>query len=455
MAPTSTPRVGWPTISTPGSCSISRASTIFCWLPPEKLAVFSRGLAGRMSYFSIFSLASATDGVDVEERAVQILRLVVIAEDRILVLLEGEHQADMVAVLRHMGEAAVAQLAGIGDADDVDRLAVEHDPAGHGAADAGDRLDQLGLAVAGDAGDADDLAGAHVEGDVVDHGDAARILDRQVLHRKLDRAGMGLALLDAQQHAAADHQLGELLDGGLRGLARRHHRALAHDRHVVGDRHDLAQLVGDQHDRLALLLELLEDAEQVVGLGRRQHAGRLVEDQDLGAAIERLENFDALLQADRQLLDDGVGIDFQPVFALEPLQLGARLGDARLEQRLALGAEDDVLQHREILDQHEMLVDHADAERDGVVGRVDRHRLAADADLAAVGLVEAVEDRHQRRLAGAVLADDAVDRAALDFEVDVAVGMDRAKALVDADQLDCSFRHAEVPPLFFIVWSKR
>ena len=29
-----------------GSRSISRASTIFCWLPPEKFAVFSRQLAG-------------------------------------------------------------------------------------------------------------------------------------------------------------------------------------------------------------------------------------------------------------------------------------------------------------------------------------------------------------------------------------------------------------------------
>ena len=38
MAPMSTPRVGWPTSSTSGSRSISRASTIFCWLPPEKLA---------------------------------------------------------------------------------------------------------------------------------------------------------------------------------------------------------------------------------------------------------------------------------------------------------------------------------------------------------------------------------------------------------------------------------
>jgi hypothetical protein len=32
-------------------------------------------------------------------------------------------------------------------------------------------------------------------------------------------------------------------------------------------------------------------------------------------------------------------------------------------------------------------------------------------DLAGIGLVKAVEDRHQRRFSGAVFADDAVDRA--------------------------------------------
>ena len=36
---------------------------------------------------------------------------------------------------------------------------------------------------------------------------------------------------------------------------------------------------------------------------------------------------------------------------------------------LAFGAEDDVFQHGEILDQHEVLVDHADADGDGVVRR--------------------------------------------------------------------------------------
>src|SRR5690606_30984077 len=59
MAPISTPRVGWPTISTSGSRSISRARTIFCWLPPEKLAVLRSALAGRMSNFSIWRRASA------------------------------------------------------------------------------------------------------------------------------------------------------------------------------------------------------------------------------------------------------------------------------------------------------------------------------------------------------------------------------------------------------------
>ena len=37
-------------------------------------------------------------------------------------------------------------------------------------------------------------------------------------------------------------------------------------------------------------------------------------------------------------------------------------------------------------------------------------RLAVDEDLAAVGCVEAVGDAHRRRLAGAVLADDGVNR---------------------------------------------
>ena len=74
---------------------------------------------------------------------------------------------------------------------------------------------------------------------------------------------------------------------------------------------------------LALVAQHAEDAEQVVGLGGRQHAGRLVENEDFGAAIQRLQDFDALLHADRKFLDQRVGIDFEAVIRLEPLQFGA------------------------------------------------------------------------------------------------------------------------------------
>ena len=313
---------------------------------------------------------------------------------------------------------------------------MEDDLAAGRVADAGENFEQLRLAVAGDAGDADDLAGADLEGNVGEAAHALCVDIAQVLHLQQRRARHGRLLRDPQQHAAADHQLGKFLRRGLRCLARRHHLAAAHHRDLVGHRHDLAQLVGDEDDRLSLLLQLAKDAEEMIGLVGRQHSRRLVEDQRVGAAIERLQDLDALLQADRQFARDGVRIDLQRVFALEPLQLGAHMRDAAFQERAAFDAEHDVFQDRERLHQHEVLVHHADARRDRRVGGMDGGFLAVDADRAGIGMVEAVEDRHQRRLAGAVLADDPVDRPLGDREVDVLVGVNRAEALVDADQLD-------------------
>ena len=69
-----------------------------------------------------------------------------------------------------------------------------------------------------------------------------------------------------------------------------------------------------------------------------------------------------------------------------------------------------------------MLVDHPDAGAHRVAGAGEGDRLAVDQDLALVGLVEPVEHVHQRALAGAVLAQQGVDLAGLDDEVDRVVG---------------------------------
>jgi hypothetical protein len=79
-----------------------------------------------------------------------------------------------------------------------------------------------------------------------------------------------------------------------------------------------------------------------------------------------------------------------------------------------------------------VLVHHPDARADRVARAADVHRPAIDQDLALVGLQQAVQDVHEGRLAGAVLAEQSVDLARLDGQVDVIVGDQITEALRDA-----------------------
>src|SRR3546814_11144668 len=97
---------------------------------------------------------------------------------------------------------------------------------------------------------------------------------------------------------------------------------------MIGDRHDLAQLVGDQHHSHALPAQRIEDAEELIRLLRCQHPRRLVENENVGATVERLQNLDALLLAARYLASQRVGVDLEAVVARQAPQLGPRLPDA-------------------------------------------------------------------------------------------------------------------------------
>ena len=86
-----------------------------------------------------------------------------VAEDRVLVGREVAHEAHAQPVLGHVAEARGAAEAGVAE-----RPALDPDRAAGRRPDAGQRLEQLRLAVAGDARDADDLAGAHREAHALD-----------------------------------------------------------------------------------------------------------------------------------------------------------------------------------------------------------------------------------------------------------------------------------------------
>ena len=193
-------------------------------------------------------------------------------------------------------------------------------------------------------------------------------------------------------------------------------------------------MVADEQHREPAAGQLVDGAEQVAHLLRHQDGGGLVEDEDARAAIEHLQDLDALALAHPEVLDQRVGPHAEAV-GLRDL-VDARAGGAEVQpQALArLAAEDDVLEHGEVVGEHEVLVHHADPGRDGLRRRPQRHDRAVDGDRPLVGALHAVQDLHQRRLAGTVLTDDRVDAARPDADVDVAVGHDAREALGDAGE---------------------
>ena len=197
-------------------------------------------------------------------------------------------------------------------------------------------------------------------------------------------------------------------DGGLSA----DHRAAAQHGDRVRDRLDFLELVRDEDDGRAAVLELPDDAEQVFGLGRGEHRGRLVEDQHGRVPDQRLDDLDPLLDADRQVLHQRVRVDLEPVAPGQLAHVAAGLAPVEQAGRAGfLHAEGDVLRDREHGHEHEVLVHHPDAGRDGVLRRVELGLLAVEQDLALVRLQQPVQDVHQGRLAGAVLAEQGVHLA--------------------------------------------
>jgi hypothetical protein len=194
--------------------------------------------------------------------------------------------------------------------------------------------------------------------------------------------------------------------------------------------------VGDEDDRLALVDQAADHLEELVDLAGGQDGGGLVEDEDLRVPVERLDQLHPLLSAHREIPDRGVRLDRQAVAAAELGDVAAGTVEVEEGPSPDLLAEDDVLGDRQDRDQLEVLMDHPDARRDGVGGRRERDPLAADQQLPGVGLVQPEHDVHQRALAGAVLAEEAMDLAPSEHEVDVGVGEHAREPLRDPADLE-------------------
>ena len=189
-----------------------------------------------------------------------------------------------------------------------------------------------------------------------------------------------------------------------------HCLAAAHHRHPRRIADHLAQLVGDQHHRVAVVREAAHEGERLDRLLVGQHRGGLVQDEDPGAEQQHLEDLDALLLGDGERADDGARVDLEAHVSRLRRHRFSGVARAAHPQRVAAG-EHDVLGDGEALHQLVVLVDHADAELGGIGRRGDGGGPAVDRDGSFVGRIEPAGDVHQGRLAGPVLPEERVDLA--------------------------------------------
>src|SRR3954470_13188524 len=243
---------------------------------------------------------------------------------------------------------------------------------------------------------------------------STRISAAAVIVELLPQGPVGLGgkhLLDAS---------GEPRDGGVLDLARPRDvdgkdaedppGPRLHQRDAGPEDGRFADVVGDEDDGLSRVLpdarELAE--EDVAGL-RVEGAERLVHEEDFGVASERAGERDPLAHAPGQLVHPGMGKVRE---AHEAEQLLDALGDA-------------VLRPPRLLERIGDVPCHVPPGEEGVVLEEDRpirtrppDRLAAEEQLALIGLVETGEEVQERRLPAAARTTQAKKLAGFDVERD-------------------------------------
>ena len=179
----------------------------------------------------------------------------------------------------------------------------------------------------------------------------------------------------------------------------------------------LFERVRDEDDGDAAPLEIAHEIEEIFLLLGRQGRGGLVENDDLGAVQHRAGDFHHLLLGGAERADDRRRRDVEIERLQELLRGDVDAAGAIVEFLLT---EKQVLRHRHGRDQRVLLKHHADAE----IARLQRG-LGRDFD--AVYRHNARGQRHdsghhlgERRFAGAILADQRMNLAARQVEIDFA-----------------------------------
>ncbi len=221
---------------------------------------------------------------------------------------------------------------------------------------------------------------------------------------------------------------------------------VAQDRDGLADLVHLLEVVRDEQEGDAGVLQGPHPREQPLDLPVVELGGGFVEDDEAGAEAQRPGDLHHLAVLDLEIGGAGVGVDVYVPGGEEVRGLGAQPAPADEAPSKRLPVDEEVLRDRQFGDDGGLLVDAGDFAAPRVPVGEGGRGFPVEADLALVGGLESGEDGDQGRLSGAVAADQGVGLAGQDGEPAVGEGGGGAVALDDAPCLYEWRRHPTVLP---------
>jgi hypothetical protein len=195
------------------------------------------------------------------------------------------------------------------------------------------------------------------------------------------RRGRGRALVQGLHvfEVLADHVADELQAGQVRGLVLADQPAVAQHGDAVGHRVHLLQEVGDEHDAHALAAQLAHDGEEFL----HSCSSRL----EVGSS--RMSTFAEMSRARASATICWMAMEQEESWRETSMSTSSRARAARARSRMRpqriapearrLAAQADVLRHREVRDEVDLLVDRADAAGLGLAREAGRMACPASA----------------------------------------------------------------------------
>ena len=364
-----------------------------------------------------------------------------VGQDQVGPHVQGQHQALALAVLGQEGDLV---LDGILGGADMYLLALDVDLAAVHLVGAEDGAHGLGPAGAHQAGKAGDLAGMGLEAHVVEDAELIEVLRLQP-HVALDAELLGIEVIQRPAHHGGDQgvlrHVGDVLGDDV--------LAVPHDSDPVAQLKELFQFMRDEQDRHALGLQAPDGGHQLLDLLLAQGGGRLVHDDQLGIQRHSLGDLHHLLLAGAQLAAFHFDVDLGVAQGRQCL-LGLLVHSGVVQKAVLLdgASHENVICDRQLLDDVQLLVHAGDARLAGLDGVVEDHLLAVHVDLPLLRSVNAGEHLDQGGLAGAILADQAVDLSRPDANRHIFQCDDTRKTFGNVLQFDNVLTHGITSFLF-------